>query len=168
MGSKQIIVYVMLVLGFNTALAQQQPSSVDAAQKLQSLLGGKKAEENIGKALAIGTLLGCTKKQAGAEATQAFYQDMTAVGKAVSGYCKEGHKAEARELVLTTLETHQNSPVYQAALACHDAQAANIASLGGQKLADNLALYASWAKDVPRARREITETDICKTKGNAS
>lgn len=160
---RMILIALLSLCTATTAIAQTATTPApDMSGQLQKLLSNPKNAQALSQALAVGTLMGCTQKQAGKEATQAFYQDMTAVGKNVSAYCKEGHATEARALVLSTLQQNQNSPVYLAALQCYDAQAANIPALAGPETAQKMATYASWARDVPKAEQNIKESDICK------
>lgn len=140
-----------------TPSPQQQLS-----EQLRALTGKQNAQHAVGQAVVVGTLLGCTQKQVGKQAFDTFYQEMRTVANAISSYCKQGHKTEARALLLSTLETQQTNDVYRTALGCYHTQAANIAGLAGKKMADSLAQYAGWAGDVNSAKREITETDICK------
>ena len=112
----------------------------------------------------MGSILGCTQKQAGKEATRKFYDDMTAVGKTVSTYCKEGHATEARALVLSTLETNQSDPVFQAALGCYEAQAPKINTLAGPRGAAKLAEFHAWAKNPTHTKQQLKESDVCKPK----
>lgn len=136
--------------------------NTDISGQLQKMLSNPKNSEALGQAMAVGSILGCTQKQVGKEATQKFYQDMQAVGKTVSDYCKQGHATEARALVLSTLETNQTDPVYQAALGCYDGQFANINSLAGPVLAQKITTYAAWARDVPAAKQNVKESDVCR------
>lgn len=157
--------FIITLSLFATTAAMAQTATTpapDMSAQLQKLLNNPKNAQALSQALAVGTVMGCTQKQAGKEATQTFYQDMTAVSKNVSAYCKEGHATEARALVLSTLQQNQTNPVYLAALNCYDAQAQNIPALAGPEIAQKMATYANWARDIPKAEQNIKESDICK------
>ena len=159
---KTLIVWIFVVCTSTASFAQ----STDGAQQIQSLLSNPKNSAALGQAMAVGSILTCTQKQVGKEATTKFYQDMNEVGKTISSYCKEGHATEARATLLATLKTNQNDPVYRAALACYDTQAANIRMMAGTKFSANIDKYVVWAKDVPAAEQNMKESDVCKPKAN--
>ncbi len=156
---KQLLLTIIACLAITGAATAQEATP---QQKLQMMLGKKGGKDTLGQAIVVGTLLGCTQKVAGKEATQEFYNEVNAVGKNISGYCKQGYHTEAKALALSTLEKSKTDPVYKAALGCYDKNAQNITGLGGQKMADDLTKYAAWAKDTELAKREMTETDVCK------
>jgi len=143
------------------ALAQTANPQSEMMQQLQRMMAGKNSQQVLGQALAIGTLLGCTQKTAGKEATQAFYSQMQAIGKTVEGYCKRGHKTEARALLLATVEENADHAVTKAALGCYDVQLPNIAALGGKRMAADAARYASWVRDPEAAKTGMKESDAC-------
>ncbi len=136
--------------------------SNEAIQQLQKLTGKKNSQEQIGQVMVIGSLLGCTQKTAGKEATQAFYQQMQAVSKTAEAYCKAGHATEARALLLSTFQQNKTSPVVKAALGCYDTQASSIGALGGPSMAADAARYASWVRDPENAKINMKEQDICR------
>ena len=140
------------------------PAQPDMMQQLQKVMGKQNSKEALGQALVIGSLLGCTQKTAGKEATEAFYRQIQAVGRTAEGYCKQGHATEARALLLSTFEQHQAHPVVTSALGCYDAQAETIAAIGGAKMAADAANYAKWMRDPALAKKELTEGDLCRGK----
>jgi hypothetical protein len=157
------IVAITLMLLANTAFAQTAapiPSNEEIAKQVQKLTG-KNSKEALGQVMVIGSLLGCTQKTAGKEATQAFYSHMQEVGKTVEGYCKRGHATEARALLLATVTQHSSHPVAHAALGCYDAQKQTVATMGGKRIAADAALYANWIRDPEAAKVEMKETDVC-------
>ena len=157
-------VFVALIVSLGSpALAQTPPAKPNAEmmQQLQRMMQGKNSQQVLGQALAIGTLLGCTQKTAGKEATQAFYSEMQAIGKTVEGYCKRGHATQARTLLLATVEENADHAVTKAALSCYDAQLPNILALGGKRMAADAARYASWMRDPEAAKTDIKESSVC-------
>ncbi len=146
-----------------TPVTSAQPAQTDMMSQLQGILGKKGgSQQNLGQVVVIGSLLGCTQKTAGKEATDAFYQQMQAVGKTVEGYCKQGNAAQARALILSTVNQNQNSPVVKSALTCYDQQAANISAMGGQRMATDAANYARWMRNPGLAEKELKESDVCR------
>jgi hypothetical protein len=160
---KIAISFCIVFLAASSALAQTAPANPNAEmmQQLQRMMQGKNSQQVLGQALVIGTMLGCTQKTAGKEATQAFYGQMQTIGKTVEGYCKRGHKTEARALLLATVEENADHAVAKAALGCYDVQLPNIAALGGKRMAADAARYASWVRDPEAAKVEMNETDAC-------
>ncbi len=130
--------------------------------QIKNAMGKNQSSEALGQVIVLGSLLGCTQKTAGKEATQNFYHAMETVGKTVEGYCKAGEPAKARALLLGTFEQNQNNAVVKSALACYDAQTANIEALAGKQVAATSANYARWVRDPKLAAREMKETDVCK------
>lgn len=120
------------------------------------------SQEKLGQVIVIGTLLNCTQKTAGKPATDAFYQQMQAVGKQVEGYCKQGNAAQARTTVLETLNAKHNDPVVKSLLTCYDAQKTTVASLGGQQVARDAEHYSRWLKEPELAKTEMQESDVCR------
>ena len=151
---------VMLLLAA-PALAQPAPSQADVMQQLQKMMASKDSQQVMGQALTIASMLGCTQKTAGKEATQAFYSKMQGIGKTVEGYCKQGNATEARALLLATVVENANNPVTKAALGCYDQQSPNIAALGGASLATKAANYARWVRNPEAAKTEMKESDVC-------
>jgi hypothetical protein len=155
------ILLTFLMLLTSPSLAQNPPAQADMMQQLQKMMAGKNSQAALGQALVIGTLLGCTQKTAGKEATQAFYSEMKDIGKTVEGYCKRGHTTEARAMLLATVQENADHPVTQSALGCYDAQTANIAAMGSKRMAADAARYANWMRDPEAAKVEMKETDVC-------
>ncbi len=116
--------------------------------------------------MVIGTLLGCTQKRAGKEATQAYYEEMQAVGKNAEAYCKQGNTPAARALLISTFEAKRNDVVTKAALYCYDTNAANFSMMGGQHMANDMAKFARWIRDPNFAKAEMTDQDVCHPKSN--
>lgn len=133
-------------------------------QQLQKLAGKKNSQEKLGQALVIGSLLGCTQKTAGKEATEAFYHRMKAVGKTVQSYCNEDHATEARALLVSTFQENHRHEVVKAALGCYDTQAENIAALGGERMATDAANYARWMREPALIESQLKEADVCRKK----
>lgn len=150
---------VLAALLPSMALAQTQPT---LQQQFNQLMGSKKGQSNIGQVLAVGTLLGCTQKQAGKAATDAFYNEMQTIGKTVESYCKQGHPTEARALVMSTVTAKHKDPVVLAAVNCYDTNKENLHKMAGPKIAGDAERYASWIKDPAAAQRDVKETDICR------
>jgi hypothetical protein len=138
------------------------PSQSDIASKMLKLGGGKNSEEVLGQVMVVGSLLGCTQKTAGKEATQAFYGEMQKVGKTAESYCKQGQATEARALLLSTFAAKKNDAVVKAGLGCYDVQAQMVQAMGGKRLATDAAHYARWLRDPEIAKSEMKETDICR------
>jgi hypothetical protein len=151
----------MTMLSVSAALAQTANPNAEMMQQLQKMMAGKKSQEALGQAVVIGTMLNCTQKTAGKEATQAFYAEIKTIGKTVEGYCKNGHATEARALLLATVEQNASHPVTTAALGCYDQQLPNIAALGGARMATDAARYARWVRDPEAAKTQMQETDVC-------
>ncbi len=131
-------------------------------QQIMQMLAKQKNNQALGSALAVGALLGCTKKQAGKEATQSFYQQALSIGKTIDGYCKEGDKTSAKTMLLSSLDAKQSDPVLKTALSCYDNQTASLAGMIGEKQASKAAFYARWVRNPAIAHEEIKTTDICK------
>ena len=126
------------------------------------LAGNTISQQQLGQVMVIGSIMGCTQKTAGKEATNAFYQEMQALGKTVEGYCKSGQPTLARSTVLNTLAAKQNDPVVKAVLTCYDAQKANVTALGGHQVAADAEHYSRWIKDPAAAKAEMQESDVCR------
>jgi hypothetical protein len=150
-------IFFISALFFATpALAQSANPNAEMMQQLQRMMQGKNSQPALGQVMVIGSLLGCTQKTAGKEATQAFYSHMQEVGKTVEGYCKRGHATEARALLLATVTQYSSHPVATAALWCYDAQKQTVEAIGGKRIAADTARYAEAAKV------EMKETDVCR------
>ena len=134
----------------------------DMMMQMQKVMGKKNSQEAMGQVIVIGSLLGCTQKTAGAEATNAFYQQMQTVGKTVEAYCKQGHATEARALLLATFAQNKTNPVVASALTCYDTQLASVNALGGPRMAADAAHYARWVRNPAIAQQELKETDVCR------
>ncbi len=162
----KIATMVMAMALAMPSLAQQQPPAAAAQpqlmDQLKGAMGKNQSSEALGQVIVLGSLLGCTQKTAGNEATQTFYHQMEAIGKTVEGYCRAGEPTKARALLLGTFEQNQNNAVVKSALTCYDAQTANIAALAGAQVAATSANYARWVRDPKLAAREMKETDVCK------
>lgn len=152
----------LFVLVFASASLAQTAAQPDMTRQLQRLMGKKNSQEALGQAIVIGSLLGCTQKTAGKEATQRFYSEMQAVGKTAERYCKQGQAAEARALLLTTFEKNKDHAVVHSALNCYAQQSENVEVLGGERMAQDIAHYARWARDPALAEAELKESDICR------
>jgi hypothetical protein len=143
------------------ALAQQA-TQLDGMQQMQKLMQGKDAGANIGKALVAGTILGCTNKKVGKEATNAFYADLQATGKQAEAYCKQNNAPAARMLVVNKVEQKRNDPVAKAAVDCYYQNREAIAGLAGQRMAADLAQYVAWFQTPGAAAAQIKDKDICR------
>jgi hypothetical protein len=146
-----------------SAFAQQtpNPSNADIAAQLQKLTG-KNSKQALGQVVVIGSLLGCTQKAAGKEATNRFYHRMKAIGDQAEDYCRAGNATEARALMLSTFNEQKSDPVAQAALGCYDTQKQTVDAIGGRKMAADVANYARWLRDPKLAQAEMEESDICR------
>jgi hypothetical protein len=131
-------------------------------QSLQKLLLKPNNKEAVGQVLVIGSMLGCTQREAGQEQTLAFYHDMKEISKTVESYCQQGNATEARTLLLSTFEQHAEHEVAQAALGCYEEQKQTITSLGGARMAKDAANYVRWARDTELAAIEMKESDVCR------
>lgn len=160
MPAARIPALLVMITMVGTAHAQTAQPSI--TQQIQKLTGGADKGQALGQALVIGSLLGCTQKQAGKDATNAFYNKMQTVGQTAEGYCKAGKPELARELVLTIFEQNKTDPVTKSALTCYDSQTQSVSAMGGAKMATDMARYARWLRDPATARREMKESDICK------
>ena len=138
------------------------PSQSDIAGTVQKIGGAKSSQEVLGQVMVVGSLLGCTQKTAGKEATQAFYGEMQKIGKTAETYCKQGQATEARALLLSTFAAKKNDAVVKAGLGCYDAQAQLVEAMGGKRIAADAAHYARWLRDPEIAKSEMKETDICR------
>lgn len=143
------------------------PARNDMMQQLQKMMGKKTSSDSVGQVIVIGSLLGCTQKTAGQEATNAFYSEMQTVGKTIEGYCKQHRANDARALLLSTVANHKDNAVVKSALTCYDAQKESVAAMGGPRLATDAANYAKWIRDPELAKREVKESDICRGKATA-
>lgn len=137
------------------------PTNADISKQLQKLTG-KNSKESLAQVVVIGSLLGCTQKTAGKEATASFYQQMEAVGKQAETYCRAGKAEDARALMVGTFKQQQHSPVVKAALGCYDAQKQTVDAIGGPRLATDAAHYAAWLRDPTKAEKEMQPGDICR------
>jgi hypothetical protein len=146
------------------ALAQSAttPNNADIAATVQKLSGNKNSQQVLGQVLVIGSMMGCTQKTVGKEATQKFYNEMQAIGKQVETYCRQGNATEARALLLATFSAKHDDPVVKAGLSCYDAQTQTVAALGGARLAADAAHYARWLRDPDIAAREMKDSDVCR------
>ncbi|MES2985090.1 MAG: hypothetical protein V4735_07885 [Pseudomonadota bacterium] len=161
---RHLLTMILMLSVATSALAQSQNAAMEdmLRQQMQKLSSGKNGQK-MGMLLVVGQLMGCTQKQVGKPATDAFYKEMETVGKTVESYCKANRADDARLLVLNTLAAKQNDPVMTSALGCYtDAQAANVAAIGGQKMADDAGRYARWGRDPALAQTEMTNADICR------
>ena len=134
----------------------------DMQGKLMQNLNKSGNSAALGQAMAVGILLNCTQKQAGKDATQAFYTDIKQVGDQVKADCKANNAPAAQALVLQTLDAKQNDPVLKSALGCYDAQSETLNAMAGPQISDSFAHYARWARDPALAHQEMKPTDICK------
>jgi hypothetical protein len=154
--------HLLLTLLFATSAIAQTATEPTMQQQITQMLTKQKNNKALGSALAVGTLLGCTKKQAGKEATQSFYKQALSIGKTIEGYCKEGDKTSAKTMLLSSLDAKKSDPVLKTALGCYESQAASLAGMIGEKHASKAAFYARWVRNPAIAREEIKTTDICK------
>lgn len=147
-------------------MAQQAatPSNADIAATVQKLSGNKNSQEVLGQVIAIGSIMGCTQKTVGKEATQKFYNEMQAIGKQAETYCRQGNATEARALLLATFAAKKDDAVVKAALQCYDTQIQSLAALAGPRMAADAAHYARWLRDPEIAKTELKESDICRGK----
>ena len=150
-----------LALTIATGALAQSTGNADVNQQLQQLLSKKGNQNSLGQGLALGMLVNCTQKQAGKEATQVFYKEMQTISKTVQADCKANNATGAQQLVLQTLDAKQNDPVLKSALTCYDTQSSAIAGMAGQKTADEMAHYATWAKNPALAHQQMKPKDIC-------
>ncbi len=144
--------------------APSQPFNLNAMVSKFANSGNASGNSNqqLGQVMVVGSIMGCTQKIAGKEATDAFYQQMQAVGKTVSAYCKQNDAADAKATVLSTLQARQNDPVAKAALGCYEQQKANVLNLGGAQVAADAEHYARWLKNPALAKQEMQDSDICR------
>ena len=145
--------------------AAPAPTQQQVMDQVQKMLNKKNPEQAVGQAVVLGILVDCTKKQAGAEPTQKFFNDMQAVGKQADAYCKQNQPDQARTLILNTVNTKRNDPVAKALLTCYDQNIKIIASMGGAQMAVDSARYANWLRYPSAAPNDIKTSDICKNKG---
>lgn len=141
--------------------AAPSPTNSDIAGQLQKLTG-KNSSEALAQVVVVGSLIGCTQKTAGKEATNAFYQQMQIVGKQAEAECRAGKPEDARALMLNTFKQQQNSPVVKAALGCYDAQKQTVDVIAGPRMAADVAHYAGWVRDPAKAEKEMQLGDICR------
>lgn len=139
-----------------------QSASVQFGDALQKLLDSPENQEKLQQGIAIASLMGCTGKTAGKQATDAFYKDAQATGKRVEALCKAKKPSEARALVIATLKAKQNDPVRLAASECYSTQKEDFDTLAGPRLANDAELYSRWIADPALAEAEMTNGDICK------
>ena len=95
---------------------QASPVQAEILKQLQKTTGKENNKDTLGQVIATGTLLGCTQKSVGKEATEKFYRQMQGVVKTAEGNCKKGHATEPRALLLSTFEEQNDNSVVQAAL----------------------------------------------------
>lgn len=137
-------------------------SNNDIAGQLLKLSGNKNNSQALAQVVVVGSLLGCTQKTAGKEATNAFYQQMQTVGKQAEANCKAGKAEDARALMINTFKQQQGSPVVRAALDCYGTQKQTVEAIAGPALATDVAHYAGWLRDPTKAEKEMQTTDICR------
>lgn len=169
----RILALSLIALMAAPAFAQTAtPAATDdkamVVEQLQKVLNKKNSPEKMGQAIALGSLLNCTQKTAGKDATNAFYQQVQTVSQTVREYCKQGNATEARALVLATVQQHKANPVVSSMLGCYDADTASLNTMAGPKAAADAAKYARWLRDPATAANEIKETDICRKKVNSN
>ena len=141
------------------AMAQIPP---EAQAQLQQAL--EKDPQALQKGMAVATLLGCTQKQAGKEATSALYQELQAVGKQAEGLCKTQQTAKARALVIEAFRKHQANPVVTAAHGCYGKNKPMIDALAGPKIAPEIGKYVELLKDPSQIESQVTEQTVCGKK----
>lgn len=158
MARMYYIAALSVLLSFS-AMAAEEPSM---QQELMQMLSKNKQGNQLGSALAVGALLGCTVKAAGREATHAFYSHAMDVGRTIDGYCKKGDKSTANSAFLSALDAKQSDPVLKTILGCYDKQSPGLAGMVGEKAANKAAFFSRWLRNPALAHQEITTTDICK------
>ena len=140
------------------------PLPIDLNGAVSKLSTTSTPNQKMGQAIVMGSILNCTQKTAGQQATNAFYQQMQATSKTVEALCKSGQASQARSTVLDTLNAKHNDPVVKAMLNCYAAQSAMVSNLGGEQLAADAAHYSRWLKNPETAKAEMQESDVCRHK----
>ena len=131
-------------------------------QHLEKIQGSKISGQSLSMVMVIGTLVGCTQKQAGKEQTQAFYNSVEKIGKNAEELCQQNKPAEARQLMLNTFQEKHNDPVVKALLGCYDTNATALQQMAGPQMAAQAAHYVRWVRDPNAAQQEMKESDICR------
>ncbi len=161
---RTLILTLAAIAVSSTAMAQTttKSSGMQFGDQLQQLLNNPKNQEKLQQGIVIASLMGCTSKEAGKPATDAFYNEMQATGKQVEALCKAKRAPEARALVLRTLNAKQADPVMLAANNCYSTQKENFDTMAGPKLTNDAEMYSRWMTDPALAESEMTDQDICK------
>ena len=157
---RTLIIGLSALLFASTAMAQAP--TPDMIQKLEKLQGSKLTGKSLSMVMVIGTLVGCTQKQAGKDQTQAFYTSIEKIGKNAEALCQQGKPAEARQLLLKTFAEKHGDPVVTALLHCYDTNATALEQMAGPPMAQQAANYARWVRDPNAAQQEMKESDICR------
>ena len=150
----------LTALLFASAAMAQAPAP-DMIQKFEKLQGSKLTGKSLSMVMVIGTLVGCTQKQAGKDQTQAFYTSIEKIGKNAEALCQQGKPAEARQLLLKTFAEKHTDPVMTALLHCYDSNATALEQMAGPEMAQRAANYARWVRDPQLAEKEIKTDDVC-------
>lgn len=116
------------------------------------------------QAVAVATLVGCTQKQAGKQATEAFYNKMQVVVKQAEAYCKAAQAAQARSLLVNTFHQNSADPVVVAAVGCYTRDKVTIDTLAGPQLAPKIAQYIHALQNPNEADRDFTDQNVCQKK----
>ncbi len=145
---------------FATAAVAQAPST-QMIQQLEKVQGSKLNGKSLSMVMVIGTLVGCTQKQAGKEQTQAFYNSIEKIGKEAESLCQQNKPAEARQLLLNSFEEKSRDPVVKALLNCYDTNSVALQQMGGPQMAMETARYARWVREPRAAEQEMKESDVC-------
>ena len=140
------------------------PLPIDLNSAVNKLSTNSNSQQKLGQVMVIGSIMNCTQKTAGKDATNAFYQQMQSVSKTVEAQCKSGNASAARTTVLDTLVAKHNDPVVKSMLACYDQQSAMVSNLGGQQVAADAAHYSRWLRNPETAKAEMQESDVCRHK----
>lgn len=143
------LVHIGILLGCFTTVAQAQTQPPSA--------------QTVQQGLAVATLLGCTNKQVGNAATQAFYAAMQQAVKEAEGYCKAKQPGLARLTVIRTFREHRASPVVKALHGCYTQNQPAIDALAGSQIAAEISKYIGLLHNPTDIDQEMTLQDICRT-----
>ena len=161
-GFGRVIAVVLTAAVCTVAHAQAAPNQAQIMEKLQRLMGGKDSKAVMARVTVIGAVLTCTQNSAGKDATNAFYQQLRAVGDQARGDCRAGQPEHARQRMLEYFTQNKNHPVMKAALGCYDSMVPEIQALGDPQVSTDAANVSRWVRDPALAAQEMKANEVCQ------
>ncbi|OYW14339.1 MAG: hypothetical protein B7X02_00235 [Rhodospirillales bacterium 12-54-5] len=157
--------YVFIALGACAlACSAQAQLSPEQTMQLSKAIQNAPTGVNLQQGIAVATLLDCTQKKAGKQATEALYAKMQAVSSQANAACNAKQPSQARALLIQAFHDNHDSPVVAAANDCYTKNKTTIDALAGTKAAPEIAKYVHLLNDPGSAERVITEANVCKKK----